>query len=252
MLRKITIAAVALISLIALASLGGCGKSEDTSKTEQKVDSAPDRSVPEMDAFVEAFQMISALRNAGKCESARDSIFILMNTGNALASATLPEFYNDVADEFKLTQEELSAGLQEFKTAAEGLDDHLTKEKFENIRATLISMVNLLSPDIKELDEMHEVVAELWHDALPAKDYDKIRQDIPKLMRKAALLNQVTLPEKYAFLQDSFHEKTTALVKSIDNLAEVCLDDSLEDQIDGKMEEMHDAYHNVTTCLDGE
>jgi hypothetical protein len=238
-----------LLLLTALLLFAGLLVGCEQEKTEE-TSAEPSREVPEMDAFVEAFKMIWTAANNNDYQTVRDSAGVLQAAGEKLTQATLPEFHQDLANEFATAQENLTGAMTAFNAAVEGDDDAVIDQAIDDMRIQVITMFTLLSPDIAEIEAFHEILAPLWHEALPNNEYDTIRESIPQLMQKADALTKVTLPEKYAFLQDEFLEKSNALVNSIEELAEVCLEDSLESHIDDRMETMHDAYHDLVECLD--
>ncbi len=242
--------AIFFIIFAALLIAGMACDQKTDGKTETTEINEPDRTITELDEFVASYKIVNQLIEEGRCKEVSDSVLMLFVFGEALAKAELPKFHIDIAEDFQIAQEKMANALAEFKEARDQYDDVLAKENFDGIRAILISIYNLLSPDIKEFDELHEVVANIWHELLPNEDYDAIRESMGDLMAKTVAVSKAVLPEKFLFLKEPYDKACTGMIASVDDLTTVCEDKESEAMIPEKVEAMHDAYHKIVECLD--
>lgn|ERR1041385_4740919 len=97
---------------------------------------------------------------------------------------------------------------------------------------------------VKELDEFHELLHPLVHEAYPNKDFEAIRKALPKLVESGMLLKKAALPKELASKKKAFTAKAKKLVKQLTELNKK--KDTLSDDILGeKFMEMHDTFEEL-------
>lgn len=226
-----------------------CQESDEVDIQKTAVTEEPEREVAAMDQFLGVLRPVLQARMEGDWKTVRDSMPTLLKMGQNLVEADLPPFHNDVEAEFKEYAKTLADAIDQFKSVAGSDNDSLLEESIEGIRAAFVEIMILLSPQVEEIDDFHEVLRPLWHDATPNQDYDAIKEAIPELKARADAIVKAQLAKKYSFLEKEFKEKGAALKTAVDNLARVCHENK-DDKIEDMMYEMHEAYHALTECLE--
>jgi len=244
---RISLALIALALFLLPLTFHCGGKAE--SENEPAPAAEPQRDVPEVDAFLDAFRPVMIANADGEMQAVRDSVPSLYAAGESLLDATLPAFHNDIKAAFDRQRQSLMAGLDTLKAAAQGESDELLSEAVDLVRQEFVKIITLLAPSIAEIDSFHEILQPLWHEATPNQDYDAIKAAIPELKLRAEAIVKSELPEKYKFLEEEFHKKRVALQDAVDELGRVC-EANLDDQIEDKMYLMHEAYHDLVDCLE--
>jgi len=237
-----------LALMMAALTIGGCGQKTDTDAGNPE--NGPERSVAEMDSFLVAFRPIMQAQMEGDYELIFDSLPDLLDATEQLALAQLPEFHNDVRDEYNDQILDLTAAINEFNMAVDEMDNDRIDSTLDDVRNEFITLMTILSAEIKPLDDFHEILQPLWHEATPNQDYAAIKDAVLELQKRADAIVAFTLPGKYSFLQDDFSQKAESLHVAVMELSRVCIADTLDEEIEDKMYEMHEAYHALTECVE--
>jgi hypothetical protein len=103
-------------------------------------------------------------------------------------------------------------------------------------------------PRIEGLSEFHEIMAELWHNALPNKDYKAIREAAPALVEKKNIVMKGKLPEAFQTRADQFNKQRKVFGEAVDSLAKLAW--GKDDEILAKgLEDMHTAFEKLARSL---
>jgi len=240
------------LSLMAgIIMLAGCGSdSGDKDQPEQTATVPyPDRDIPELDTFFEIFKMVWHANMDGDLKAARDSAQIIITAGENLAAVQLPEFYDDVRADFESKLPSLTEALTAYGEAAAQDNDSVLSAALDDVRKSFVDIMVSVSVQIPEVENFHEVLQPLWHRAMPDGDYDAIKAAVPQLKERAGLIVNAELPEKYSFLKPVFDNRAQGLMTAVDQLATAC-EDGAPELIEEKMTAMHDAYRELSECLD--
>jgi hypothetical protein len=237
-----------LLSIVVLVSLVTV-YADDTTRNQAADVAEPERDIPEVDQFMVSFRPVLQAKMGDDFGTVRDSVPVLAAKMNALMKAELPLFYSDVADQFDKSKRKLAESMKALEEASKSDIDSLLAEAVENVRTNFVEVLITLSAQIKEIDDFHEVLRPLWHEAVPNQDYEAIKAAIPDLKKLADALMKAELPKKYEFLQKEFDEMRLALKVSVDSLEVVCQGTDNE-AIESRMIDMHEAYHALTECLE--
>jgi hypothetical protein len=247
-IKAIMRALTSLVSVIILVSLV-TAYADDTTRNQTVDIAEPEREVPEVDQFMASFRPVLQAKMDDDFQTVRDSVPVLVAKMKALMKAELPPFYSDVRDLFDKNRMKLAESMKALEEASKSDIDSLLAEGVENVRTNFVEVLITLSAQIKEIDDFHEVLRPLWHEAVPNQDYEAIKAAIPDLKKLADALVKAELPKKYEFLQKEFDEKRLALKVSVDSLEVVCRGTDNE-AIESRMIDMHEAYHALTECLE--
>lgn len=97
------------------------------------------------------------------------------------------------------------------------------------------------------MDEFHQVLATLWHQTFPEKDFQTIREKAPLLQEKLMRLAQVKLPTYLEWDKeklDSFLSKRQYLIVSVDHVVRAAAD-TVDSSLASAFVEMHWAYEEL-------
>ena len=75
-----------------------------------------------------------------------------------------------------------------------------------------------LAAEVSELDAVHDVMAPLWHDAFPAKDYGAIEAAVPEFEASLAALTEAELPGILQDKQAQWDAQKSLLMETYDGL----------------------------------
>lgn len=105
-----------------------------------------------------------------------------------------------------------------------------------------------LTAEVPALDELHEVVYELWHEAYPEKNYDMIKELLPRADELTADLDAAELPGILRDKQkawDAGKEKLKAALEDLHAAAEA----NDEDAMLKKTEAFHMAFERLVRII---
>ena len=101
---------------------------------------------------------------------------------------------------------------------------------------------------LKELDEFHDLLHPLVHDAYENGDFETIRAGLGDLVPKAVAIEKVKLPKKYDSRKKEFQKQAKLLVSQVKDLAQI--KDKVDDEILGsKFDEMHETFEHLAGLL---
>ncbi len=105
-----------------------------------------------------------------------------------------------------------------------------------------------LAATVPELNDLHEAVQPLWHDAYPEKDYALIGELLPKLDSLATRLDAVELPGILMHKQEVWDGHNTALRKTLTELRGAVEEDNKEAMLEFT-EAVHTHYHDLVVTI---
>ncbi len=76
-------------------------------------------------------------------------------------------------------------------------------------------LVRIVRPALKEMDEFHTVLYNLYHYYLPEENKERIATSIKELKLKMETLKKATLSARMKKREPAFHEARTKLSKSV-------------------------------------
>jgi len=225
----------------------GCKKEIQTKKEQTEVTEMKRPGVEGLKEFHEVLYPVwhEFLPN-GDYESIRKAVPEFKKSMEALMKAELPLFYQHVKDEFEKKRENLSLSIEKLDSAAQTKDDKKLEGAVEDMHSAFEQMARVLAPRMKEMEEFHLVLYPLWHEAMPNKDYQTIKDAIPSLESKMDALMKAEIPEDFKDIETRIIEKREALGKAVEDLANACRKNKNQEIID-KLTQMHESYR----ALDG-
>ena len=105
-----------------------------------------------------------------------------------------------------------------------------------------------LAASVPELDDLHEVVFELWHNAFPEKNTELIKGLLPDADAKTAALDQAALPGILRDKQAAWDEGMLNLKAALKRLHEAADADDAQAMLD-ETEAFHAAYERLVRTI---
>lgn len=97
---------------------------------------------------------------------------------------------------------------------------------------------------VKELDEFHELLHPLVHEAMPNKDFAAVRKALLGLVDAANAMKKAKLPKGLTAKKDSYKKESGKLVREIIELNKM-KDKFSDKKLENKFMEMHDTFENI-------
>jgi flagellar motility protein MotE (MotC chaperone) len=228
--------------LSSLVFLVGCKKEIQTKKEQTEVTEMKRPGVEGLREFHEVLYPVwhEFLPN-GDYESIRKAVPEFKKSIEIVKKAELPLFYQHVKEDFEKKREELALSIEKLDSVAQTGDDKKLEEAVENMHSAFEQMARVLAPRMKEMEEFHLVLYPLWHEAMPNKEYQTIKDAVPSLENKMDALMKAEIPEDFKDIETRIIEKREALGKAVEDLANVCRKNKNQEIID-KLTQMHESY----------
>ena len=152
--------------------------------------------------------------------------------------------YADVMEEFDQKRKVFLTSIDELKVAADGDDDDALKKAFDRMHDAFARMSGSLSMTPQELEDFHTVLAKVWHEYLPQKDYAAIEKAIPELKESCARLMAVKLHASRQDVKKEYLEAVKGIRASINGIEEV-IGSGSDEKIAIAVESLHESFHVV-------
>ncbi len=150
--------------------------------------------------------------------------------------------------DFLAKRQELAFCVTQLNLAAKEGPDSSLASAFEKMHWAYEEVEKVFAEPIKELDSFHETVYFLWHKALPARDYETIRETAPVLKAEADSLAKVTLPQGCKVKKEEFDKKAAALKDAVYQFADKS-EKGTEEEIDQSLRALHDRFVELNQLL---
>jgi hypothetical protein len=105
-----------------------------------------------------------------------------------------------------------------------------------------------LSAAVPELNQLHDVIYELWHDAFPNKDTDLIKSLLPEADAKTAELDEATLPGILRDKQVAWEDGMVKLKFALKRLHDAADADDAQAMLDAT-EAFHSAFEGLVRTI---
>jgi len=102
---------------------------------------------------------------------------------------------------------------------------------------------------VKEYNEFHDVLHPLEHEALPKKDFQRIRTNAAELVKRGKAIVQVGLPSGTAAKdQDEFRKELKKFESALGNFGKHA-QDGTDAQLEGSFSAVHDSFEMLVGML---
>lgn len=166
-----------------------------------------------------------------------------------VAKAELPGILREKKAAWTAGVEKLQAVAKEYRTAAEAKQQQSLLDAAEKLHSQYESLVRVLRPPLKELDDFHAVLYMLYHYYMPQDSLAQVRAAVDQLREKMTLLNNATLPARLRDKETSFTAARGRLDKALTELASTMSSNDSR-KIKAAVEEMHTRYEALAKALE--
>jgi NADH dehydrogenase/NADH:ubiquinone oxidoreductase subunit G len=161
-----------------------------------------------------------------------------------VAGAPLPGILREKKTAWAEGVRKLQSVGSEYKNAAGSGDDARLLVAAEKLHSQYETLVRLIRPAIKEIDEFHSVLYRLYHYDLPEYNLEKIRSASAELTEKMKALNAAKLPARHSAKQQDFDRARSDLARTVDALA-ASLGTNDEKAIRQAVNSLHTSYETL-------
>jgi hypothetical protein len=105
-----------------------------------------------------------------------------------------------------------------------------------------------ISSTVKELDDFHDIIYPMWHDAYPAKDYNALKGFVPKIKSNMESINKVKLPGILREKESAWKSQLNELNNSAQNYYAAANGNKNNDLLTAA-EKLHASYEKIVRVL---
>lgn len=167
-----------------------------------------------------------------------------------LANAQLPGILRDKKDKWELGISEFNNCVNNYKNACNNRDSVQLLNSAEKLHSQYESLVRIIKPITKEIDQFHQELYLLYHYYLPNNNYDKITNSAIMLNTMILDLKNAALPEKLSDKKIVFDNATSDLETAVHYFTKVSNDRNDMDEIKKSIIEVHNKYQSLEKIFD--
>jgi hypothetical protein len=105
-----------------------------------------------------------------------------------------------------------------------------------------------ISSTVKELADFHEIIFPMWHEAYPAKDYDALKELVPKIKSYMDALNKAELPGILRDKETPWKNQLNELNNSARNYY-IAAQNNDNDALLAAAEDLHSGYEKMVRVI---
>ncbi|MDQ7821435.1 MAG: hypothetical protein RDV48_01435 [Candidatus Eremiobacteraeota bacterium] len=164
--------------------------------------------------------------------------------------AQLPGILRDRKKAWDAQVENLKECVKKYGEAASGNDNEKLLAAAESLHSQYEKMARVIKPTIKEVDDFHVVLYNIYHKYIPDYNYKALQKAVPELAEKKDLLMKASLPKPrresstYPARVKSFETAREGLSKAVDGLSEA-IKTGDKKKITEAVENVHKEYLKV-------
>jgi hypothetical protein len=207
-------------------------------------------SVPELIEFHDVIYLIWHEAYPNKdYEALRGYVNEINEQASKVYDAQLPGILRDKEEKWKEGIVELKKAVDNYNTYAEGNDDEQLLNAAEILHSKFETMIRIIKPILKEVDEFHKVLYVIYHKYLPELDFDNIKLVSKDLHQKATAITGAKPTRRIESKIDQFKTASNELVISTNELIEACQSDD-NNMIETAVENVHTKYQKLEGVFD--
>ncbi len=166
-----------------------------------------------------------------------------------LENVEFPEKWQDRQMHWNEGLSQMKNSLDSYQMAMESGDEEALLDATRKLHDDFERLVRIVNPPIPEIDDFHKTLYHVYHDYLPEKKWDKLRESIDEFSTKMAAIEKVSLPKWMSENEAKFDEARKNLSEAVDRL--VKLKDSEDTgKLETAVEELHSAYVNLEASME--
>jgi cytochrome c556 len=223
------------------------------SQTEKKEQAKPEEVLSTSEILSEFHELLVSLWHEAlpnnDWKTIRETVPAIQEK-TSLLMKTSPEknICTERRENFDAKRKNLSEAVESLAVASRGEDTEKIKKSLDDVHTAYVQLASLLAPKMEELDNFHQVLAFLWHEALPKKDFKAIRDSSSVVNQRMDALSAGKLPQRYSALEKEFNLKREELKTSVEKVLAACKKKNNQ-SLEKALVEMHSKYHQLEDVL---
>jgi hypothetical protein len=173
----------------------------------------------------------------------------LISQFEKLKNAPFPTEWPDKQRHWEAGINRMENALAQYGKAitADSADQLLAAAK--NTHDEFEALMQIIHPPIPEIDEFHKILYYVYHEYLPAQDWEKVRGSIEDFEIQMAAIEKVQLPKKMNSKKDDFGAAQKDLADAVKQLSKLKNSDDTE-KLAQAVEKLHEAYIQLKEVLE--
>jgi len=193
------------------------------------------------DAMVPSWQKYMPAKDYA---TVRKHIPNMLAEAERIAELKLDSTYAEVAEEFQTKREAFLLAILDLKKAADSTDDAGLEKALDKTHLAFSQMASVLALMPQEVKDFHEIIADIWHEYLPAKDYDAIKKSIPSLREGCAKMKAAKLHESKQAVSEQYLAAIGETETSITGVEKV-IDSKSDEKISEAVSTLHESFRTI-------
>lgn len=133
----------------------------------------------------------------------------------ALVSAPLPGILHHKQSSWDEGIRALKSTVEDYRAAVKAGNNEALMSAAEKLHANYETLVRVIRPPMRELEDFHSSLYMLYHHYLPADDLAKIESSSLELKQKMTVLEAAKLPERFSAKQQAFEKARQDLAAAV-------------------------------------
>jgi hypothetical protein len=167
-----------------------------------------------------------------------------------LVKVTLPEIEHD-------KQARWNQGVQAIAAAATALDQAVQDQQTqpaldaaERLHGEFEGLMRLLRPAPKAVEDYHQVLYRIYHDAWPSRRLDDLAKHSALLVTRCAALRGAVWPARYAARQETLGAQVAKLCAATETLAQLSAASTDPGQLGKAVDDVHLQYRTLAQAFE--
>jgi cytochrome c556 len=241
--RKTILGIYLILAVVAWSSLIAQDK-KDPSHSETSTE------VPELSKFHEVIYKIWHTAWPNKdVAMLKDLLPEVEELGGDLVKTQLPGILREKKTAWEKNIEKMKSVMADYRTAVKEDNGQKLLDAAERLHAQYETMVRVIRPALKELDDFHSALYPLYHYYMPQKDKEKIKASVSVLTQRMQALYKATLPSKFKGKESAFKAAKKELAAALKTL-EVSVSGSDQNRIGKDINAVHSRYEELNKVFE--
>jgi hypothetical protein len=223
------------------------------SQTEKKEQAKPEEVLSTSEILSEFHELLVSLWHEAlpnnDWKTIRETVPAMQEKASLLMK-TSPEknICTERKEDFEVRRKNLYDAVENLAFASKENDPEKIRKASGEVHTAYVEMASFLAPKIEELENFHQILAFLWHEALPKKDFKAIRDSSSVVNQRMDALAAGKLPQRYSVLEKEFNLKREELKESEDKFSAACRKKNNQN-LEKALVAMHNRYHQLEDVL---
>jgi len=167
-----------------------------------------------------------------------------------IKNATLPGIMRDKKAKWEEGVNELGNCVEMYKEFSIKRDSVSLLNAAEKLHSQFESMVRIVRPPVKEVEEFHQVLYMLFHHYNPDGNFEKIKQSAVELKAKIDPIKKAELSKRLKSKTEKFNKLVNELALAVDKLNDSVKSDYDKKAVGSAVEKVHSKYVEIEKFLE--